>query len=78
MPDTLPLQDVKVLDFMWVLAGPGITRLLADYGATVIRIESTNRIDPTRTVGPGIPGGKRGDPAVRLPTDFQAASGSGA
>jgi crotonobetainyl-CoA:carnitine CoA-transferase CaiB-like acyl-CoA transferase len=37
---------------MWVLAGPGITRLLADYGATVIRIESTNRTDPTRTVGP--------------------------
>ena len=50
--DKLPLQDVKVLDFMWVLAGPGITRLLADYGATVIRIESANRTDPTRTVGP--------------------------
>jgi crotonobetainyl-CoA:carnitine CoA-transferase CaiB-like acyl-CoA transferase len=50
--DKLPLQDLKVLDFMWVLAGPGITRLLADYGATVIRIESTNRTDPTRTVGP--------------------------
>ena len=48
----LPLQGVKVLDFMWVLAGPGITRLLADYGATVVRIESTNRTDPTRTVGP--------------------------
>jgi crotonobetainyl-CoA:carnitine CoA-transferase CaiB-like acyl-CoA transferase len=50
--DRLPLQDIKVLDFMWVLAGPGITRLLADYGATVIRIESVNRTDPTRTVGP--------------------------
>ncbi|MBV8359423.1 MAG: CoA transferase, partial [Deltaproteobacteria bacterium] len=48
----LPFRDLKVLDFMWVLAGPGITRLLADYGATVIRIESTNRTDPTRTVGP--------------------------
>ncbi|HJU10274.1 MAG TPA: CoA transferase [Candidatus Binataceae bacterium] len=48
----LPLQDVKILDFMWVLAGPGITRLLADYGATVIRVESTNRTDPVRTVGP--------------------------
>src|SRR6201998_3884709 len=50
--DRLPLQDIKVLDFMWVLAGPGITRLLADYGATVIRVESTNRTDPVRTVGP--------------------------
>jgi crotonobetainyl-CoA:carnitine CoA-transferase CaiB-like acyl-CoA transferase len=48
----LPLAGVKVLDFMWVLAGPGITRVLADYGATIIRIESTSRTDPVRTVGP--------------------------
>jgi len=48
----LPLKDVKILDFMWVLAGPGITRMLADYGATVVRIESVQRTDPTRTVGP--------------------------
>jgi crotonobetainyl-CoA:carnitine CoA-transferase CaiB-like acyl-CoA transferase len=48
----LPLQNVRILDFMWVLAGPGITRMLAEYGATVIRIESVNRTDPTRTVGP--------------------------
>lgn len=47
-----PLADVKVLDFMWVLAGPGITRGLADYGATVIRIEAASRTDPVRTVGP--------------------------
>ncbi|MGH7879591.1 MAG: CaiB/BaiF CoA transferase family protein, partial [Candidatus Binataceae bacterium] len=46
------LADVKVLDFMWVLAGPGITRSLADYGATVVRIEATSRTDPIRTVGP--------------------------
>jgi benzylsuccinate CoA-transferase BbsF subunit len=37
---------------MWVLAGPGVTRMFADYGATVIRVESTIRTDPTRTVGP--------------------------
>ncbi len=48
----LPLKDVKILDFMWVLAGPGISRMMADHGATVIRIESTARTDPTRTVGP--------------------------
>jgi crotonobetainyl-CoA:carnitine CoA-transferase CaiB-like acyl-CoA transferase len=52
MATRLPLSDVKVLDFMWVLAGPGITRSMADYGATIIRIESTQRVDPTRTVGP--------------------------
>lgn len=48
----LPLDDVKVVDFMWALAGPGTTRTLADYGATVVRIESASRIDGARTVGP--------------------------
>src|SRR5216683_359772 len=52
MATRLPLAGVKVLDFMWVLAGPGITRAMADYGATVVRIESVERVDPTRTVGP--------------------------
>ena len=50
----LPLDDVKVVDFMWALAGPGTTRTLADYGATVVRIESANRVDGARTVGPFI------------------------
>jgi crotonobetainyl-CoA:carnitine CoA-transferase CaiB-like acyl-CoA transferase len=52
MASKLPLADVKVLDFMWVLAGPGITRSLADYGATVVRVEALTRTDPVRTVGP--------------------------
>ncbi len=52
MATRLPLADVKVLDFMWVLAGPGITRAMADYGATVVRIESADRVEATRTVGP--------------------------
>ncbi|MGA2410492.1 MAG: CoA transferase [Candidatus Binataceae bacterium] len=52
MAHHLPLDDVKVLDFMWVLAGPGVTRSLADYGATVVRVEASGRPDPTRTVGP--------------------------
>ena len=52
MAAKMPLADVKVLDFMWVLAGPGITRSLADYGATVVRIEAVTRTDPVRTVGP--------------------------
>lgn len=51
-----PLADLKVLDFMWAIAGPGSTRMLADYGATVVRVESSHRFDATRTVGPFIKG----------------------
>jgi crotonobetainyl-CoA:carnitine CoA-transferase CaiB-like acyl-CoA transferase len=46
------LQGLKVLDFTWIYAGPASTRYLADYGATVIRIESAKKIDATRTVAP--------------------------
>jgi crotonobetainyl-CoA:carnitine CoA-transferase CaiB-like acyl-CoA transferase len=52
MADEAPLAGVKVLDFMWVMAGPSATRVLADYGATVVRIESTRRVDTARTMGP--------------------------
>jgi crotonobetainyl-CoA:carnitine CoA-transferase CaiB-like acyl-CoA transferase len=48
----LPLEDVKILDFMWVMAGPAGTRMLADYGATIVRIESPTRIDTARTLSP--------------------------
>jgi crotonobetainyl-CoA:carnitine CoA-transferase CaiB-like acyl-CoA transferase len=46
------LADVKILDLMWAIAGPGATRMLADYGATVVRVESSQRFDVCRTVGP--------------------------
>lgn len=61
MATELPLTGVKVLDFMWAIAGPGSTRMLADYGATVVRVETSHRFDACRTVGPfqnGRPGGE--------------------
>ncbi len=47
-----PLADVKILDFMWVMAGPAGTRMLADYGAQIVRVESPSRIDTARTLQP--------------------------
>ena len=54
-----PLDGVKVLDFTWVYAGPAVTRYLADYGATVVRVESATRIDALR-VGQPFKDGKAG------------------
>jgi len=52
-------HDVKVVDFTWAGAGPLTTKYLADYGATVVRIESRSRPDLLRTTPPykdGTPG----------------------
>jgi len=48
----LPLDGVKILDLFWILAGPGATRMLADYGATVVHVESTRHIDTLRVIPP--------------------------
>ncbi len=52
----LPLAGLKILDVFWVVAGPGATRMLADYGATVVHVESSRRLDMVRNVPPYVGG----------------------
>jgi crotonobetainyl-CoA:carnitine CoA-transferase CaiB-like acyl-CoA transferase len=47
-----PLEDLIVLDFSRVLAGPFATMLLADFGAEVIKVERPGSGDDTRAWGP--------------------------
>ena len=57
-----PFEGLKVADFSWVGVGPMIGKALADHGATVVRIESPDRLDLLRTVPPfkdGVPGPDR-------------------
>ena len=47
------LAGLRVVDFGWVLAAPIGTRMLASFGAEVIRVESSNKPDSMRSqVGP--------------------------
>ena len=48
----LPLSGLKVLDFTWSIAGPHTVRLLADFGATVVKIESATKQDAARGYRP--------------------------
>jgi benzylsuccinate CoA-transferase BbsF subunit len=52
MADEKPLSGVRICDFTWAMAAPAATRVLADFGATVVRIEPTVRLDAGRTMPP--------------------------
>lgn len=42
------LDGIRVLDLTWVLAGPYVTKTLAEHGAEIVKVESCHRKDPTR------------------------------
>jgi len=48
----LPLAGLKVLDLTWSIAGPHAVRLLADFGASVVKVESANKQDAARGYRP--------------------------
>lgn len=50
--DKGPLSDVLVIEVGQMLSGPTTSRILADFGATVIKIEHPDGGDPIREFGP--------------------------
>jgi len=48
----LPLAGIRVCDLTWIIAGPTATRVLADFGAEVIRVEHAQAADAIRVGRP--------------------------
>jgi len=61
----LPLEGIRVADFTTFLSGAGITHLLSDMGADVIKIEPPDG-DPWRLVAGGFMGTNRGKRAIAI------------
>ncbi len=46
------LSDLRVLDLTHYVSGPYCTKLLADFGAQVIKVEKPGEGDRARRIGP--------------------------
>lgn len=46
------LAGLRVADLSWVVAGPVMGRALADFGATVVRVESGTKVETARLMPP--------------------------
>lgn len=57
-PSAGPLAGIRVIECGVLLAGPFCARLLADFGAEVIKVEAPGKGDPMRTVGQSLVDGK--------------------
>ena len=57
-PPGLPLDDLRVVEFGQLLAGPFCGQLLGDFGAEVIKVEDPTTGDPMRQWGREKPHGK--------------------
>ena len=57
-PRQASLHGVRILDLTRILAGPFATRMLADHGADVIKIERPGAGDDTRQFGPPFQNGE--------------------
>lgn len=57
-----PLWNCRVVDWGWVAAGPSATKILADMGAEVIKVETRNRPDTTRFTNDNVERSPETDP----------------
>ena len=73
----LALDDLLVLDLTHYIAGPYCTKLLADYGARVIKIERPDGGDPCRRLGPfpqGVPHAEKSGMFLHLNTNKESVT----
>jgi benzylsuccinate CoA-transferase BbsF subunit len=54
------LRGIRFTDLTWAGAGPFGTKVFADFGAEVLKVESMARPDPVRRSGPF----RNGEPGV--------------